>query len=622
MLLLFGGCLHSIAQTGVFNTNTVLNGENRTLSCYVPGNYNPALKYRLLIGLHGMGDNSTNYRNALINSLGWHNLFSNTIMVCPDGGEDTNSDFYTPKGDEQVIDAAIKWVCETYSIDTTKIILQGFSLGGRSALKYGLDHTTRFCGLLLNTPALQGTGDLNNKPEASLVYAYEKSSTLPICVTVGDADYLYVNTLEKLAVKLKDHEAKVSFTKVSGMGHSIPNSSYTGRCIGFLDNPTSGGASVDLYDKKMQSYFCEPSIKGVCSFQNTGDSVVQSVQLTITAGSTTKTQVWSGHLSSFQRAEIPFNIAVGNGGNYLVAFKIDQINGTSVHDSAMLGLSQWVEVAGSQSQPYYFEGFETPGNTWKTNEPGSLFEWFKDNSVKRTGDSSMAAFNTILIFNTKGERQSFSSPIIDMSALKHKTISFDYAYNYHKYTPPYVTAEMVFADTLEVAVSTDCGETFQPIFYSGGSALATSSSPILNPLNISQCFFTPKADEWQKRTLDLSSYANAKDAIIRFSYISGMGGSIYVDNISVGRVGMFNQDVKKENTFAVYPNPAKDMVKVSGLTEEHSTIHIYDQSGKKVLTRILEKEATINIEMLSSGMYTLEATDNNGSSFQKLIITK
>ncbi|MDP5171065.1 MAG: hypothetical protein NWR72_12545, partial [Bacteroidia bacterium] len=68
-------------QTGSFNATVSFMGQNRTLSCFVPTDYDSASNYRLLIGLHGLGDNSSNYRNALINSLGWSNMFDSTIFI-------------------------------------------------------------------------------------------------------------------------------------------------------------------------------------------------------------------------------------------------------------------------------------------------------------------------------------------------------------------------------------------------------------------------------------------------------------------------------------------------------------------------------------------------------------
>jgi poly(3-hydroxybutyrate) depolymerase len=90
-------------KTGSFTDTVLFNGGDRILSCYVPPAYDSTVKYQLMVCLHGMGDNSNNYRNALISSLNWKTVFPFTIFICPSGGSDANGDFSTPPGDEEII---------------------------------------------------------------------------------------------------------------------------------------------------------------------------------------------------------------------------------------------------------------------------------------------------------------------------------------------------------------------------------------------------------------------------------------------------------------------------------------------------------------------------------------
>ena len=134
-------------QTGSFTRAVTFNSSSRTLYYYVPSNYNASNKYKLIVGLHGLGDTPQNYRDyLLVNSQMTNSSVSNAIVVCygPAGG--ANGDFWTPVSDTGMVTKAINDALSAYNIDQSFIILNGFSLGGRSALRYGLYNYSRFRG--------------------------------------------------------------------------------------------------------------------------------------------------------------------------------------------------------------------------------------------------------------------------------------------------------------------------------------------------------------------------------------------------------------------------------------------------------------------------------------------
>src|SRR5690606_21090182 len=96
-------------QTGSFNDTISFAGQQRALSVFVSQSYDPNVPARLMIGLHGAGDSSVNYRNALVDALDFEAAMPNTILICPDGGDDLASDFHAPIGDEAIIDEAIAY---------------------------------------------------------------------------------------------------------------------------------------------------------------------------------------------------------------------------------------------------------------------------------------------------------------------------------------------------------------------------------------------------------------------------------------------------------------------------------------------------------------------------------
>lgn len=623
LVLTFGSC-HAYAQSkGSFDTTVSFLSENRTLSCYVPNDYDSTKSYHLMVALHGLGDNSANYRNALVSSLNWPAVFPNTIIVCPDGGSDQNKDFYQPAGDENIIHAAIGYIRENYAIDTTHIVLQGFSLGGRSALKYGLEHTDVFKALLLNTPAIQGILDLQNTAPASLGFSYENGSRIPVFLTVGEDDVTYADLVKALSVVLKKNNTPLMYVPVKGLGHTLPANGVTATAAAFFEQPGISASNADLFLADVNAYSCSKDVQVNCFVRNTGSAPLHSVDLLVKAGEQSVTHNWTGTLEPFEHLSIPVPFTTTAGGRIHIRASIVATDSSDSDTSDNLAETQ-TEVLDGTGLTQSTEGFDTEDPSWNIPATPNLFGWYIDTDVKASGAASVASFNCPLIFNTMGARERFSSPYIDVAALPKKTLSFAYAFNYLRYTPPYTTADQAFADTLEISISTDCGQTYQELFRKGGAELATAESPILNALSIQQCIFTPGGGEWNIETIDLTSFASAHNAIIRFTCISGMGGTMYIDNISAGSVTLaVNELATSGNSFTLFPNPASDHLVIE-TREIPELIRVYDLSGRMVLeqTGNAAQQTRISLAGLTNGMYVLETRSGQHVQQQKFIVTK
>lgn len=595
-------------KTDSFTDSVLFNSQYRVLSCYAPPNYQADIKYRLMICLHGMGDNSENYRNALIKSLKWNNVFPNTIFICPHGSDDNGSDFSTPAGDEEIIQKSIDYAKQYYNIDTTNIILQGFSLGGRSALKYGLDNPSKFKGLLLNTPAIQGLDDALNKLPVGVYYNYSNASQIPIYIFCGENDFTYMTTIPPMYNQLILNDAKVKYIVYPNMDHSIPNdSAAVYACIPFFDNPAHLPYDAQIYNFKMENVYCDTLVVANIIIRNLGSNSINTLEINYQLNDQNATFTWSGDLGSYQHKIISLPVLLTSKTNNTLKVSVGLIN-TTYQDTVIENneLSTDFDVV-TEGIPYpIYEGFEINSPyDWYYNESGSLFSWYGDNQVYRDGNNSVGCFNTILFFYTQGDVESFYSSPINLSSIQNPKMAFDYAYNYHKYTPPYFTTDVVYADTFEVAVSFDCGETYKTLFRKGGVDLATSPNPILNPLSIAECFFIPKDNEWKTQMIDLSAYASQQQAIFKFSCISGMGGCINIDNI-VFAADASVKNISTENNVIIYPNPAFNQLNINN-NEPMDYAVIYDLIGKKVKTiSINNTQAIIDVSSLEKGVYFLQ----------------
>ena len=103
-----------LATKGSFNINVIMSSGTRVIAFYVPADYDSSKKYSLMICLHGSGQPANDYRDNLCPY--WETFVKNTIFACPEGGGQS-LDFYNTAADETIIDSAISYVKNNYSIE-------------------------------------------------------------------------------------------------------------------------------------------------------------------------------------------------------------------------------------------------------------------------------------------------------------------------------------------------------------------------------------------------------------------------------------------------------------------------------------------------------------------------
>jgi pimeloyl-ACP methyl ester carboxylesterase len=571
-----------------------------------------------MICLHGLGDTCNNYRNALINGLGWGASMPNTIFICPEAAT-ASSDFYYPAGGELIIQKSIELAMSRYHIDTANIVLQGFSLGGRAALRYGLDNYKIFKGLLLNTPAIQGVKEALNGHAAAYAFNYKLAGKLPIYITHGATDFTYESSIDSTYEQLVLNDAMVRYVDVAGLGHSIPSTAQMGDFTAFFNNPAHAGKDIEvvrLYPTPLLN--CTAPVSAGLLFRNNGEDTIKTVKFRYTLGSTVQTATWSGALPSYQHAIINTGFSTPASGDNLLSVEVDTINNLIPDSVAANNHAETTLHFAASPLPVLHEGFEGatfPPAGWVLQEAGDFYTaWDQDNTVARTGSQSAGTFNTIFFFDNAGRSEGLITPLIAVGSTK-PGLSFDVAYNYHRYTPPYFTASTDFADTLEVLISTDCGAHYTSLYKKGGADLATFSSPILNPLSIQADFIQPADSNWIHEHIDLSSFTaggNVVNAVFKFNYTSALGGSINIDNVFVGSVTGIASAARP--VYRIYPNPTRDYITVEGAA--NATVTICNSLGQQVRhEQISNASQNISLSGLPAGAYLVTVTGAEGGRF-------
>lgn len=124
--------------------------------------------------------------------------------------------------------------------------------------------------------------------------------------------------------------------------------------------------------------------------------------------------------------------------------------------------------------------------------------------------------------------------------------------------------------------------------------------------------------EWTEFTIDLDEYSN-QDVYIAINYMSAIydnpqypphlqkrAMTLLMDDFKITANSVLAANDISNNSVSIYPNPSSDFVNIR-YDKEISRVSLYDLSGKKISTKILNsKSGKINISTLKAGIYLLK----------------
>jgi len=167
----------------------------------------------------------------------------------------------------------------------------------------------------------------------------------------------------------------------------------------------------------------------------------------------------------------------------------------------------------------------------------------------------------------------------------HITLKFNVAYTY--FPGRY--------DSLAIMVSSDCGTSWENIFYSGGEELSTSAP--------TSQYFTPTRSEWTSYAFDL--YKLSGIILVRYRFINGNGNNLYLDDLGF-QEGITATEEIKEMKSNLSPNPIHD----SGMIQlnqpvQNATLIIINSQGHEIqrLKNVQGDQITLEAQDLNPGLY-------------------
>jgi hypothetical protein len=371
---------------------------------------------------------------------------------------------------------------------------------------------------------------------------------------------------------------------------------------------------------------CSYNVNTQAVISNAGTTVLTSctINYKLDAG-TASTFTWTGSLASGQTATvtIPTIVATTSGTHTVTVFTSNPNNGTD--DNAGNNTKTAIvhlESATAAPAPLA-EGFQGGMDTRNVlvNTDGTPTYW-AGSTPGGYGLSTQSAIYSFYNNGDIGDTDNMYLPVTDLTSIATPQLRFDYAYNY------YDSAGSVGYDTLAVNLSTDCGTTWNTIFYTGGAALTTSAHPgKLSNTN----GYIPTSTEWKTQYIDLSLYASSTSVLIQFSALNQFGNNLYIDNINiaVATAAGIAQNHGNISNVKVYPNPASEQfnVNINLATSDKAALTIYNVMGQQVFTKSYELNTGANVvnipaDQLSSGIYTILVSSAGGAYQSKISIVK
>ena len=359
---------------------------------------------------------------------------------------------------------------------------------------------------------------------------------------------------------------------------------------------------------------CNGTTTPMVTIKNEGSLAITSASVAYAInGGTPVTQNWTGSLSAGATAVVSFpQVTLPAGTNSLVA-TVSSPNGTG-DVNGMNNMSAPLIAAVLNNTPTpapYSEGMESTSfnsipaghvllyNT-ATKPLVTVVSKAQVNGLpQELGGYGQSTKSLMVDFFTmqSGAQASIITPKVSGITANHK-LYFNHAY----------ASYAGEADGLKVFVSSNCGATWTNVYDKSGTALATAAN--------STSRFFPQPTQWYPNTISLSQYAG-QELIVKFECNSAYGNNLWLDNFWINTAALGEEEIQAAQA-KLYPNPARDAVKVSLQVSEagEALVEVINLNGQTVIAQTASVEAgmqsiDLNVADLANGVYTVKIALND-----------
>ncbi|MCE7072674.1 choice-of-anchor J domain-containing protein [Dyadobacter sp. CY327] len=346
---------------------------------------------------------------------------------------------------------------------------------------------------------------------------------------------------------------------------------------------------------------CANSLTPQVVLENRGKETLTSVNINaVIDNGTVQTFRWTGSLATFEETTVNLGALSTVEGNHILTITTSNPNGAADENTANDEQSLTFIYYEPFAAPVV-ESFESlfPPQGWDIVNEDAGTTWEKTTTAAKTGAASVKISN----FGNEaiGERDYLRSPTVNIAGTDSAYVSFQLA----AATYTNSTVEGNVWDTLQVMVSTDCGQTYTSVYKKWGPSLVTRTAA-------TRTAFRPTANEWRSEEINITSFINQGEVLIAFVNSNGNENDIFLDDINI-RTVTINPNLK-EAGFLVTPNPTSGKVSVQFYPRPEGlrSVSIYNVSGQKIAEQQIAGEVSSNVydfdlTNYASGLYIVKA---------------
>ena len=337
------------------------------------------------------------------------------------------------------------------------------------------------------------------------------------------------------------------------------------------EQPTAPIAQI-MVDKLSTTQHCEQDV-----FRYVDHSMLDHAnatwEWTFQGGTPSTANTWSA------------DVTYSSPGAHLTILKVTDSDGDFSIDSLYITINAYQPLADLE------ENFETvfPPNGFEIKNADENITWELKDDVGGFGTSTQCMFIRGYDYTSVGQDDD-AVVSVDMTYLQDAWLTFDVAY---------ARWGGGYTDTLEILVSTDCGASYQSLYFKGGTDIATAP-------DYQDGWFIPTDQQWRTDSVDMSAYLGSEDAMIVFRFHCGWGQNMYIDNINIDALNVVAvEETKEEKLLSIYPNPvSKDgVIHLYSNMNEQVRVDIYSMEGKRVYSENHQPTSNIMVEGFSRGSY-------------------